>query len=351
MLTGRPIAPPEPEPPTGEQVTAALAPPGVPASVHQPATEQLGRSITWLIGALTAVAATMVAGSQLSSIGRLSPQEDGFRLALAVGAIVVAVAIVVLTIGLLCWAQGAPVSNLDRLGRIAKDNRTRGRAAALKRYVAVDSSLHGGLGGLAEFLTAFEDVRSRYHQLDDQRYDLDLKLVNAVAEGKDELQARRDRVEGELEVVSKRLAKYRLVAARVSQLDKFLQTRSRYRYAVWSALLASALATPAFVLFAWAANPSTEPDEATGEAVEARSVAAQLMLTDAGVDRYAQQIGDDCAAASREGDGVAVVALSTTDTGVEVVLIPGGACPDPVRLTVRHAEGSVLGRTTAVAAD
>lgn len=320
----------------------------VPASVHEPATKQLDKSINWLIAALTAVAATMVAGSQLSSIGQMSWQEDRTRLSLAVAAIVVAVVVVVLTIGLLCWAQGAPVSNLLRLDRAAKSGRRWGQFARLRRYVAADHSLHAGRGSLAALLGELEKTRSSYHQLDDRRHELSHLILTADADQRRKLEVERKTREKEMQALSARLAKYRLAATRVSQLDKFLQSRTRYRYAVSSSILAALLATPAFILFAWAANPPDDSEENDGPALAQRSVVARLILTQAGFERYALEMGPSCAEAARSAEGIGVLALRSDDAGVEVVVLPAGECAEAARLIVRHSEGSVLAEESAL---
>ncbi len=51
-----------------------------PTNPFQPASDRLRQTATWLAGTLAAVAAIMLAGSQLSSIGSISFAHDRWRL-------------------------------------------------------------------------------------------------------------------------------------------------------------------------------------------------------------------------------------------------------------------------------
>ncbi|WP_328522831.1 hypothetical protein [Kribbella sp. NBC_00359] len=313
--------------------------------MHAEALKQMSTAITWLIGALAAVAAAMIAGSQLSSIGRLSWDDDRSRLLLAVISIAVAIGLILVSIGLLYRVQAPTNTDFNRLRKLAAGTRRHGVAAEVRRQVEDDSTLHRGTGSLASLMTEFNTVRSEFHELKNKEY---AEEKQAVGGGDDTARtaavARRKQLAAYREVVGSRMTEYRTALLRVAQLDKYLRTRKRYRFASWTVIVLSIAAALAFVAFAWAANPADKPKDATAP----RLVAAHLTLTDEGRKGLEQRLGKTCAAAAATDGGVSVVALSSSDAGIEVVIVPSTECPQPKRVVVSASDGDVVADAAAV---
>lgn len=308
------------------------------ASVYASSLNQWSTAVTWLIGALAAIAAAIIAGSQLSSIGQLSYDTQRGRLLLAAGAVVVAVGLVLLAIGLLFWAQSPSNTDFSRLKELAAGDRAFGLAAQVRRQVCDDSSLHRGQGDLGGLLTAVAETRTDYYKLRIDQYTKARQVAREIDDAKrnaaDEV---RKRTADELAVVDAQLTEYRLGLLRVAQLDAFLRTRRRYRIASLAVLFISVLVTLAFVTFAWAANPPADREEAAAQ----RPVAATLNLTTEGQQALQLRLGSTCAAAAASSAGVPVVALSSSDEGVEVVAVPSPDCPAPQRVMITVDNGTV----------
>ncbi|MGZ0152941.1 hypothetical protein ACXJJ3_38190 [Kribbella sp. WER1] len=301
--------------------------------VHADALNQMRTAVNWLIGALAAVAAAMIAGSQLSSIGKLSWTADHSRLLAALIGVTAAVAAILIAIGLLYYTQAPINTDFARLTKLAKNDRRWGLNGPLRKQVAGDSTLHRGKDTLQNLKTAFESVRIEYHRLKDAAYDAELKLATTPDE---QTRAGAATLNAQRVVVESRLQEYRNALQRVARVDKYLRTRRRYRVTTAIVILFSVAAAFGFVAFAWAANPADRQQDA----VQQRAVAATLTLTDAGRKDLERQLGTACATAAT-ASGVPVIALTSSGAGVEVVLVPGTACPQPVRLTVSSSDGAV----------
>ncbi|HZX01932.1 hypothetical protein [Kribbella sp.] len=220
--------------------------------VHAEALQQMRTAVNWLIGALAAVAAAMIAGSQLSSIGKLSWSADHDRLLIALVGVTAAVAAILIAIGLLYHAQAPTNTDFTRLTKLAAETRRWGLNGRLRRQVELDSTLHRGTGSLKALKAAFDEVRTEYHKLKDTAYDAE----KAIAEAPDaEKQATAARANAVRAVVESRLQEYRNALLRVARVDKYLRTRRRYRITTAIVILLSIAAAFGFVAFAWAANP------------------------------------------------------------------------------------------------
>lgn len=310
------------------------------ASIYEAALKQWSTAFTWLIGALAAVAAAMIAGSQLTTIGRLSMDTDRDRLTLAVVGLVAAVGLILIAIGLLFWAQTPSNTDFRQLNEIARGEGSRGVGARVRAQVAADTALNRNTGSLAMLMAALAATREQYYPLREKQYLAALTAAGATTEGDRKAQEQlRDRETAKLKVVNGQLNQYLTALQRISQLNSFLRSRRRYRLVSWLVMLLAGLSTLAFVTFAWAANP---PEEPAGEdaAASQRPVAASVRLTVAGRVALADRLGATCANAATNA-GIAVIALSTSDSGTDVVVIPSGTCPNAARVTVSNDYGEV----------
>lgn len=332
---------------SGEARDADDRPAGTPAparteSVYADALKQWSTAVTWLIGALAAVAAAMIAGSQLSSIGKLEAGSQ--RLAVAVTGLVVSVVLILAAIGLLFWAQSPINTDFSRVIALA-DGTAHGRLVdALRRMVCEDNTLNRGKGDLAGLLAALNTIREDYNSLRQHESEAGREAARESNDARRaDAQARRKRYTAELAVVSDDMSEYRKALLRVAQLDKFLRTRRRFRIASILVLIMTVPATVGFVGFAWAANPAPT----ASDAIDQRPVTAVLKLSEQGTKSLQDRLGRDCARAAYSS-GVGVVALSSSPDGIEVVLTPSANCPEPVRLTVNAAIGTVEAASSAL---
>lgn len=338
----------------GEAVTGAVpersepaARPGPPAAVQAEALQQMSTAVTWLIGALAAVAAAMLAGSQLSSIGKLSWSQDRDRLVIAVLSISVAIGLILLAIGLLYRAQAPTNTDFTRLRQLAGPPKPKRKRLdeELLRQVTDDSTLHRGRGDLTTLMRAFDEVREQFHGLKDRCYETELEAVRATAPTERAAkQAQLARLEQEREVVGDRMTDYRIALVRVAQLDKYLRTRARNRRTAWSVMALSVLAAFAFVSFAWAANPPAKPADAVAQSI----VPAHLVLTAKGQAALEPRVGRVCASAASTAGGIPVLAVSSTDAAVEVIFVPTGSCSRAHRLVISRDDGEVTADTAVL---
>lgn len=311
---------------------AAAKPP--PTSPFQREDEQYLTAIKWLIGALGAIAAVLVAGMQLSSLGELSWPEDQARLLLAAGAFAVVLLCVVLALGLLAWVHMPEKgSDLDRLDHIVA---TKDPAKVLNA-VSRDSSYHRGKGQLGDLLTAMDAASTAYYQAQDTL--TSARLAAAGEQPPDRV--RNESVEQARALVQVRSESYgrlREGARRVSQLDRHLRIAGRARGVLAGVLLLTMLSAMSLGVFSWAAHPpdrTPDPDHA----VAARPVSALLLLS-ADDAVWEDRLGAGCVQAARDG-GVPVVALSSSAEGVEVLVLEGGECAEPRLVLVPTDAGTV----------
>jgi hypothetical protein len=337
---GAPSAP-SPSAKTEDEKNESSAPGKSPvASIYAPALKQWSTAFTWLIGALAAVAAAMIAGSQLTTIGRLSTDTDQDRLTLAVVGLVIAVVLILVAIGLLFWAQTPSNTDFEQLIEIARGEGSRGIGARVRAQVAADTSLNRNTGSLALLMAALAATREQYYPLRQEQYDAALAAAGATTEADKRAQEQlRDLAAAKLKVVNGQLNQYLTALKRVADLTSFLHSRRRYRLVSWVVMLLAGLSTLAFVTFAWAANPPEEPADAEAPASQ-QPVAATMRLTAAGRDALADRLGATCADTATK-TGIAVIALSTSDSGIDVVVIPSAACPTSAYVTVSNDYGAV----------
>jgi hypothetical protein len=323
--------------PTSAQEAGATEQPTAVTSVYADSLSQWSTAVRWLIAALAAVATAMIAGSQLASIGHLSVTTERSRLVMAIGGIVVALVTVLWSIALLFWAQSPANTDFVRLNKLSRGQRSTGLAARVRRYVTEDATLNRGEADLQTLLRSLAAVRTDYYRLNNQYFDRARELARQPDDAaRAAAEATCGRLEDELKVLGDRLTEYRTALLRVAQLDKFLRTRRRFRIASWAVLMLSVPATLGFIAFVWAANPPAEREEAAPQ----RPVSALLTLNEVGAKSLKERLGAGCAAAAT-ANGIPVVALSSSDKGVEIVVVTSASCLEPTHLTVSADDGLV----------
>lgn len=292
---------------------------------------QITGALTWLVGALGAVASVMLAGSQLSALGGLSPEDDPRRLAIAGASATAAIVLTLAAVAMLTWIKMPPaLGNLDRLRDIGREP----HGEAVLRAARTDTSYNRGTGGVVQLLDELGRVRSLYYGA---KAELLAAELDAAAGGRPKdpaVVALRRKVE----LLGARNADLRVGAVLLAQLDAQLRLRRRTVRGGWVVVILALLAALGLVVFSWAANPP-EPQAET-DAITTRPVAARLLLaSDDAV--WADRLGDACAEQAR-ADGIPVVALASTEDSVTVVTVPSAACPDPVRVVAPVDEATVV---------
>lgn len=316
---------------TAEKGDAAA--PAPPANPFQREDDQYLTAIKWLIGALGAIAAVLVAGVQISSLGALRWPEDQARLILAAVAFTVVLICVVLALGLLAWVHMPEKgSDLDRLHEIA---RTRSPSDVLQA-VRRDSAYNRGTGGLAELLNSMEKVSDSFYEA--RRALMEARLAASESEASGTGQGRVEQARARVEAWSESYGRLREGARRVSQLDRHLRIARRARGVLTGVLLLTLLSALSLGAFSWAAHPP-DPTASPEDAVPPRPVSALLLLSDDD-PVWEDRLGEGCVQAAREG-GVPVVALSSSDEEVEVLVLEGGECAEPRLVLVPTNAGTV----------
>ena len=315
--------------PAGEKAGGASGEPGNPFAE---ANTQYLNSIKWLIGALAAIAALLLAGTQLSDVRELSWPEDRIRILLAGGTFTVVLLSVVVAVGLLAHVQmPGRGSDLARLKKIVQE----GQDHEVVRSVDEDSSYHRGTGSLANLLAKVAETSTEYYQARDDA--ITARLAAAADPESTPLAKTKEAAEATLSVRSEIYARYRLGLRQVSQLDGHLQIASRAQRVTKIVLVLTWISALCLVGFVWAANPPGAPAD---KALDPAPVAAHLRLTSDG-EVWAQRLGAGCAEAAAEDAGIPVIALSSATGGVTVMVVPSEVCPDPVQVTVAAGEGTV----------
>jgi hypothetical protein len=293
---------------------------------------QLRLTARWMTGALAAVASVMVAGSQLSSIGKLSWNEDGGRLWAAIVAVVVAVLAVVLAIYLLTRAQMPGDSNLQSLAAAAKDP-----SSKLAKAAQADPSFTRGRKDIDAFLKDLAAARRSFYERKAVLADREEDVLNADAAHLGDAEAARDKAAKYLALAEVRLDDLRKGQRALSELDVYLNIRRKFAVTSPGVLASALVAAGGFIVFAWAANPSDRA-AAAGDAIPQQPSLARLVLNASQATNLKHTLGADCAQAATRPGGIPVIALSATKDEVEVVLIPSRSCPEPTRVGVPPGE-------------
>jgi hypothetical protein len=312
-----------------------------PANPYQPAADRLRQTTTWLAATLAGVAAIMLAGSQLSSIGSISVTADPVRLIIAIASALIAIAAVGWAIYVLTNIQMPSEGTLGPIREAAANPNSR-----LAKLADADSGLRNGRPTLTAFLDEYQGVRQQ--QCDAER----------------DVQSAMDRVEGAQTDDEKAGASHALTVARahkqradariaelrptmveLAQLVSYISLRDRFSAGRRWVFTAALIAAASLVCFAWAANPS-QPKASAAVTVPQSPSAGRLVLTPAGKSQLAMVLGRACATSAATPAGVAVLALARTGGSYDVVIVPRGRCPKPVRVTI----SADLGRVVAMSA-
>jgi hypothetical protein len=308
-----------------------------PANPYQPAADRLRQTTTWLAATLAGVAAIMLAGSQLSSIGSISFAADGARLIAAIVSALIAIAAVGYAVYVLTDIQMPSEGTLGQIRKAAANSNSR-----LAKLAADDSGLRNGRDTLTEFLDEYEEFRKR--QSDAERD------VQSAMDSVERAHTKKEQADASHALTAAtahqqradaRIDELRPHIMDLAQLASYLSLRDRFSDGRVKIFVAALLAAASLVCFAWAANPS-QPKTSAAETVPQSPSAGRLLLTPAGKSQLNAMLGHACATSAATPAGVAVLALARTGGSYDVVVVPGGRCPKPVRVTISADLGRVV---------
>lgn len=232
--------------------------------LSEAAAARLRDAAKWLVASFAAVGATLVAGSQLSSIGKLPICFDWLslrcsRLPIAIlGAIVGLVSVVWaiwIAVELLTPESMAP----DRL----KEEWKRGEKSAVYRYFHLNPSYMQGFIDFEDQERLVAEAYARFDELDKEHDQAPDPQRRAIAK---EMR----RVKSEIENL---LAKSEAVVAVANEVAYAATFRSKSKRGI---LLAAGFASLGVVVFAWAANPPTSKPLPSVSLIGADLVGADL---------------------------------------------------------------------------
>jgi hypothetical protein len=316
--------------------TAAAQPPTNP---YQAGSDRVRQTATWLVGVLAAVATVMLAGSQLSGIGSLSLTDDRWRLAVAVGSALLAIGAVSYAVFRLTEIQMPGEGTLTSIRESAE------RSTRLKQLADGDSGLRAGRADLIEFLDYYEARRRTEWDAEAEVVVRETAVAAAATPAEREAAAAAlAAADGARSRAAAQVAALRPNLVQLGQLSSYLAVRTRFERER-PRILGAALATAVLLIcFAWAANPPQRPSRG-GSVLDDQPSSGRLALTADGRVQLAGVLGTSCAGAAAAGS-VPVIALARSEAGSEIVLVPGGDCPDARRLTVPTEWGVVLSTST-----
>jgi len=260
------------------------------------AVDQLRGNVKWTLAAFGAIGTTLLAGSQLSSIGKF--QLSDWRLWVALGCAVVALGAASYAVRSALKVAFAGYTELNDLSE------------ADRKYAEGNTAMLDGFKDIEEIKQAYYDcIQTRHAHL--------TKGTKATT------------VQGDN-------ANFRYLDGLVDDILSFIRYRRISEQAHESAKelgAASIVAAVGLVGFAWAANP---PSDKPIVVLQSLPSPARLTLTDAGRKALSPVLGQNCASAEK----IDVIVLSATTAGSEVLSNRNKDCA-MVRFTVTDAVGTL----------
>jgi hypothetical protein len=275
------------------------------------AIERIRETAKWLIAAFGALGSALIASLQLQDIGELSGREEVLAL-VGFGLGIVGVLVALVTTATVLAAARVSIDDLED-----PDSR-------LSRYVREATDLLGGAGSTADVLTEYREA-SRLRQ---EAY---RKQLDAVYDRPDEDVA--DEAAREYEYAVRRIELVNPVVEGILDAGLFDIVRRHWRRRTIPGIVGGVLlAVGGMGLFA--TTVTEKPPEAQ-EAVTPTPVRGVLDLSAEGDAELGQTLGASC-----ERDAIAVVVLSSSDKGTQVVTADARCATR--RLTLSEDDGAVV---------
>jgi len=295
---------------------AATSEAAPPESAEVAGINRLRDTAKWLIGAYAAVGTAILAGLQLTSLGKI---EDHDRLALAMGAALVALIAVAVAIAKVVRVL-APVT--------VEPSDLRPGSTVDKMVVATPSLLKGQAASVAQlqenYTAALEDYQSKRER----------------AREHEEEGPAADRAYGRLMALSAPLTRLRNMALFVKVQERFASAKR------WLAGAGSVTAI-CVIAFAWAANPSVESQEKAkaqqdGPTLQAPSpVNVSVSQTRPSLKQLRDKLGTGC-----DLTQVSALIVGGTAQEPELITLPANGC-HAERFTASQDIGIVLPASAA----
>jgi hypothetical protein len=327
-------------PATGTAAAPAEAAKTSTTNPYQAGSDRVRQTATWLVGALAAVATVMLAGSQLSSIGSLSFEDNPGRLGVAIGSALLVVAAVSFAVYRLTEIQ------MPREGTLGQIRRAAQQSSRLQELAEGDSGLRAGRPNLAQFIDDYEGLRQKVWDAEKAVIACEEAVAGAgTTQERETATALLSAARAAHGAAAERVAALRPRMVELAQLSAYLDVRERFARERNRIMLAALGAAALLVCFAWAANPAQPAAEST-DALLPKPSSGRLFLTPAGLTELGSLLGASCAENAAGPQGVAVVALAAGDDSVDVVVLPEAGCVAPARITVTTAQGQVVASRT-----
>lgn len=291
-----------------------------PPNPFQQAVDRVREAAKWLIASFAAIGAAMIAGSQLSSLGKLDATDARFWLAI-LG--------VLLALGGVAWAIWQVVevltpaqADLRELGAVTADSEDRLLWQVRSYLDGIPELFEGHANDVPGLRQAYDQaLAERRTAIDDSRRH-------------PEDQARRQQADR----ASERARAVNGVVRQVLTVATWERLRRRFRAVRGGLFGAVAAAAIGIVLFAWAANPpEAGAAREEGPSFEAPST-VRVSLSRQGRDVLRDLLGEGCPV----GEPLGALALESSSSGIEVVTLPTDRC-DPVRVVITPELGTVVG--------
>jgi len=261
------------------------------------AVEQLRSNVKWTLAAFGAIGTTLLAGSQLSNLGKFDINEPRLWVALACAMAALGAAAFAVRAALkVAYTGDTELSRLDQTD-IA--------------YAERESALLEGFGTVEALRAAYYACIATRHQ-------------NLVAGAK-------------LAVLQSDKATFLYLDGLVDSVLSYIRynrIRQEAEKSTKALTAASIVAAIGLVGFAWAANPAKENPTVV---LRAPVSEARVTLTEAGKRTLAPVLGAACVAMDR----IDVIVLNVTIAGSEVVTLKAKDCP-VARITLTDSLGKLL---------
>lgn len=258
--------------------------------------DQLRGNVKWTLVAFGAIGTTLLAGSQLSNLGKFSYDEGRLWLALAFAMLALcAAAFAVNAVLKVAYTGHVNINNLDSLDH----DEIRKSPGLLAGYSSTDQ------------------IAGHYVRRINARF---LHFKQGV----------------DLDVLEADDATLGFIEDLIDSILSYVRYTRILRQAQWARrrlFFASILAAIGLVGFAWAANP---PSAAPTVVLQSPAAPAKLLLTEAGIKTFMPVLGAACATLKP----IEVITLNVSTSGSEVVTLKSQACP-VARFTLTPALGEL----------
>jgi hypothetical protein len=260
------------------------------------AVEQLRGNVKWTLVAFGAIGTTLLAGSQLSNLGKFTYNDPRLWIALLCAIIALGAASFAVYA-----AQSVASTGYTELNSLA---------AADIAYVERNNALLEGFKTINAIKKAYEDCIATRHK----------HLVEGAA----------------IDVLKSDKSTYLYLDGLVDNVLSYIrynrvrqQVEGSRRQLTWASIFAAA----GLVGFAWAANPASDHGTIV---LQAPASLARLTLTEAGKKTLAPMLGATCATLDR----IDIIVLNVTTAGSEAITSKTKDCP-LVRFTVSDTMGKL----------